>query len=61
MLLILGGVFGAQFGVRYGERLRSDWLRLCLAGLVLMICLRLGVDLIWPPTDPFNMVVEGLE
>jgi uncharacterized membrane protein YfcA len=60
-LLIAGGVIGAQFGVRYGERLRSDWLRLCLAGLVLMICLRLGVDLVWPPVDPFNVVVEGLE
>lgn len=61
VLLILGGVFGAQFGVRYGERLRSDWLRLCLAALVLMICLRLGVDLVLPPTDPFNLLVEGLE
>ena len=60
-LLILGGVFGAQFGVRYGERLRSDWMRLCLAGLVLMICLRLGIDLILPPADPFNLVVEGVE
>ena len=61
VLLILGGVFGAQFGVRYGERLRSDWLRLCLAALVLMICLRLGVDLVLPPTDPFNLIVAGLE
>lgn len=60
-LLILGGVFGAQFGIRYGEKLRSDWLRLCLAALVLMICLRLGFDLVWPPDDPFNLTVEGLE
>jgi uncharacterized membrane protein YfcA len=60
-LLILGGVFGAQFGVRYGERLRSDWLRLCLAALVVLICLRLGFDLVWPPADPFNLTVEGIE
>jgi uncharacterized membrane protein YfcA len=60
-LLIVGGVFGAQFGIRYGERLRSDWLRLCLAALVLMICLRLGFDLVWPPADPFNLTIEGLE
>jgi uncharacterized membrane protein YfcA len=60
-LLIVGGVFGAQFGVRYGERLRSDYLRLALAALVLMICLRLGFDLVWPPADPFNLTVEGLE
>jgi hypothetical protein len=61
LLLIAGGVIGAQFGVRYGERLRSDWLRLCLAALVLMICLRLGLDLLIPPSDPFNLVVEGTE
>jgi len=60
-LLIVGGVFGAQFGIRYGERLRSDWLRLCLAALVLMICLRLGFDLVWPPADPFNLSIEGIE
>jgi uncharacterized membrane protein YfcA len=60
-LLIVGGVFGAQFGVRYGEKLRSDWLRLALAALVLMICVRLAFDLVLPPADPFNLVVEGVE
>ena len=58
-LLIVGGVIGAQFGVRYGERLRSDWMRLCLAGLLLMICARLGFNLIWPPGDPFSVIIES--
>lgn len=61
LLLIAGGVVGAQFGVRYGERLRSDWMRLCLAGLILLICVRLAVDLVFPPADPFNLVVERAE
>jgi uncharacterized membrane protein YfcA len=61
LLLIAGGVIGAQLGVRYGGRLRSDWMRLCLAALILMICLRLGIDLVFAPVDPFNLVVEGLE
>jgi uncharacterized membrane protein YfcA len=61
LLLIAGGVIGAQFGVRYGGRLRSDWMRLCLAGLILMICLRLGIDLVFAPADPFNLVIEGVE
>jgi uncharacterized membrane protein YfcA len=61
LLLIAGGVIGAQLGVRYGERLRSDWMRLCLAGLILMICLRLGIDLVFTPADPFNLVIEGVE
>lgn len=61
LLLIVGGVIGAQFGVRYGERLRSDWMRLCLAGLILLICLRLAADLVFTPADPFNLLVEGVE
>jgi hypothetical protein len=61
MLLIVGGVVGAQLGVRYGERLRSDWMRLCLAGLILMICFRLAADLVFTPADPFNLTVEGVE
>jgi uncharacterized membrane protein YfcA len=61
LLLIAGGVVGAQFGVRYGERLRSDWMRLCLAALILLICARLAVDLVFAPADPFNLLVEGVE
>lgn len=59
-LLISGGVIGAQFGVRYGERLRSDWMRLCLAGLLLLICMRLGFNLVWPPSDLFSVTIEAL-
>jgi len=59
-LLIAGGVVGAQFGVRFGERLRSDWMRLCLAALLLMICVRLGINLVWPPGNPFSVSVEAL-
>jgi uncharacterized membrane protein YfcA len=58
-LLIMGGVVGAQFGVRYGERLRGDWMRLCLAGLLLMICVRLGFNLVWPPENPYSVVIEA--
>jgi hypothetical protein len=36
-------------------------MRLCLAGLILMICLRLGIDLVFTPADPFNLVIEGVE
>ncbi|MBI1212661.1 MAG: TSUP family transporter [Alphaproteobacteria bacterium] len=61
ILLIFGGVIGVQFGVRFGARLRSEVLRLALAGLVLFICARLGVDLILPPSDPFSVVSETAE
>jgi hypothetical protein len=59
LLLIVGSVFGVQFGVRFGGRLRSEMMRLSLAILVLGICVRLGMDLVIEPADPFSVTVEG--
>lgn len=57
-LLILGGVIGAQIGVRIGSRVRADELRLILALLIMAIGVRLTVDLVWPPSDPFTVIEE---
>ncbi|HUO90910.1 MAG TPA: sulfite exporter TauE/SafE family protein [Rhizomicrobium sp.] len=57
LLLIIGGVVGAQFGVRVGARLRGEQLRLLLALLVLAVCIRLFLGLILPPDDPFSVSV----
>jgi len=57
LLLLIGGVVGAQFGARIGVRLRSEQLRALLALLVLAVAIRLGYDLIAPPTDLY--VVGG--
>lgn len=56
--LILGGVIGAQFGVQLGNRLKAEQLRLGLALLVLAVAGRMAVDLVTPPSDPFNLTVE---
>lgn len=58
-LLILGGVIGAQVGVRIGSRVRADELRLILALLILAIGVRLTVDLVWPPSDPYTVIEES--
>ena len=55
LLLIVGGVVGAQFGSRAGAYLRGDQLRILLAIIVLAVCGRLAVDLIRTPVDPFTI------
>jgi uncharacterized membrane protein YfcA len=55
LILVAGGVVGAQFGVRAGERLRGEQLRLLLALLVLAVGLRLLWDLIVPPGDNYSI------
>lgn len=59
LLLLAGGVIGAQFGVRVGHRLRGEQLRSLLALLVLAVCLRLAWDLVAVPDDLFTVSIEG--
>jgi uncharacterized membrane protein YfcA len=60
VILIAGGVFGAQFGARAGRNLRADTFRLLLAVLVLAVDLRFILELTLRPAEPFSIVVaEG--
>jgi uncharacterized protein len=58
LILIVGGVFGAQFGSRAGRNLRSDVFRLLLAFLVLAVGLRFALELALRPTEPFSIAVS---
>ncbi|MBI1238699.1 MAG: TSUP family transporter [Alphaproteobacteria bacterium] len=58
LLLILGGVIGVQFGVQVGGRLRGEQLRALLALLVLGVAVRLALDLVIPPGEPFSVEVK---
>jgi len=53
-LMILGGVIGAQIGVRIGSKLKAEYLRGILAILVLLVCAKILTDLILTPTEMFT-------
>jgi uncharacterized membrane protein YfcA len=53
-VLILGGVFGAQFGARAGAGLKAETFRFLLALLILAVGLRIGADLVTEPSEPFS-------
>jgi hypothetical protein len=55
IFLIVGGVIGAQYGVRVAARLRGEQLRLLLALLVLAVAGRLLFGLVATPDDPFSI------
>jgi len=55
LILLTGGVIGAQFGARAGEKLRGEQLRALLALLVLIVCVRLGYDLVISPDDLYSI------
>jgi uncharacterized membrane protein YfcA len=62
LILMVGGVVGAQFGARAGQKMRSERLRLLLGALVLAVGLRFAFDLVVRPEDIFSIrPLEGVE
>jgi len=57
LLLLSGGVIGAQIGARVGVKLKGEHLRALLALIVLAVCARLVFSLVTPPISPF--VIEA--
>ena len=60
MLLIAGGVIGAQFGAQVGQALKGEQLRALLALLVLGVALRVLLGLFLTPDELFSLRVIGL-
>ncbi|MCH9765372.1 MAG: sulfite exporter TauE/SafE family protein [Alphaproteobacteria bacterium] len=55
LVLMLGGVIGAQVGVAAGVRLKGAELRFLLAALVLLVCGRIGWDLVIQPAELYSI------
>nr|WP_246588200.1 sulfite exporter TauE/SafE family protein [Bartonella raoultii] len=54
-LLMLGGSIGAQYGTRAGRKLKAEQLRMALAFLVLVVCMRLAFQLFVRPDNLFSL------
>lgn len=59
VLLLLGGVVGAQFGTRIGAKLKAEQLRFLLALMVLGMAAKVFLDLTIPPEDAYSLSVAG--
>jgi len=55
IVLVAGGVIGAQIGVRIGARLRGEQLRLMLALMVIGVALRLFFGLVARPHELYSI------
>ena len=61
LLLMIGGVVGAQFGARTSLAMKGEELRMLLGLVVLAVGIRFLIDLVIRPDDPFsNTVVEWM-
>ncbi len=59
MMLMVGGVFGAQLGAQIGQALRGEQLRALLALLVLAVGVRFLFDLVLPPDQLYSITFVG--
>ncbi|MDR6657543.1 sulfite exporter TauE/SafE family protein [Tardiphaga sp. 215_C5_N2_1] len=59
LILMVGGVTGAQFGARAGQKIRGEHLRLLLGLLILAVGVRFAVELVVRPADLFTIRDTG--
>ena len=55
LVLMFGGVIGAQFGAGAGQKLKGEQLRALLALMVLAVSIRLAFGLIFEPDELFSV------
>ena len=60
LILMVGGVTGAQFGARAGQKIRGEQLRLLLGLLILAVGIRFAVELVIRPDELFTIRETGL-
>ena len=61
LILMVGGVIGAQFGAHTGQRMRAERLRLLLGLLVFAVGLRFAYDLVVMPDDLYSVRIVRSE
>ncbi|RMD89949.1 MAG: sulfite exporter TauE/SafE family protein, partial [Alphaproteobacteria bacterium] len=59
LILLTGGVIGAQIGTRLGAYLKAEQLRILLAVMVLAVCGKLALDLLLTPGEPYSIASAG--
>ncbi|OIQ76354.1 sulfite exporter TauE/SafE [mine drainage metagenome] len=60
VLLIVGGVIGAQIGTIIGFRLKAEQLRILLAIIVLAVSLKIALDMVLTPSELYTVTTVGL-
>ena len=60
LILMVGGVTGAQFGARAGQKIRGEQLRLLLGLLILAVGIRFAVELVIRPEELFTIRQTGV-
>tara|TARA_Y100001933_G_scaffold192649_1_gene192208 strand:- start:323 stop:1237 length:915 start_codon:yes stop_codon:yes gene_type:complete len=58
IFLLVGGVIGAQYGSKYTSKFKGEQIRIVLALIVIIVCIKMGVELINEPSTNSRIIIQ---
>ena len=60
IFLLVGGVIGAQYGWKFTSRFKGEQIRILLALIVLMVCIKMGIELVSEPNANSRIILQNV-
>ena len=58
VFLLIGGVIGAQYGSKYTSKFKGEQIRVFLAVIVIIVCVKMGLELINEPPMNSRIIIQ---
>lgn len=58
IFLLIGGVIGAQYGSKFTSRFKGEQLRVLLALIVILVCIKMGIQLFNEPPINSRIIIQ---
>ncbi len=58
IFLLIGGVIGAQYGSKFTSRFKGEQLRVLLAIIVILVCIKMGIELFNEPSINSRIIIQ---
>ena len=58
IFLLIGGVIGAQYGSKFTSRFKGEQIRVLLAIIVIIVCVKMGIELISEPLINSRIIIQ---
>lgn len=59
IFLLIGGVIGAQYGSKFTSRFKGEQIRVLLAMIVLVVCIKMGLELVSEPLINSRIILQN--
>ncbi len=59
IFLLIGGVIGAQYGSKFTSKFKGEQIRIFLAIIVLVVCIKMGLELVSEPLSNSRIILQN--